>query len=156
MDLRADARRRGLWQSLERDVEPSARREAGFVTARGALDDYGVVITNASVDHDATTLERSKRSKALSDVGQAELFEFGEERRAWESVFDQSFMAEVAEVLATIPPSARQGVRQSMFASVRAAIRPGVPFDRAALRAARPAVEAALAGAVNKTCKAAE
>ena len=76
----------GWGDPLERDPERVRTDVArGFVTARGALDDYGVVLDPATLDLDktATDEERRRRSHDLPLIDRGPGFEEAEAR--WRS-----------------------------------------------------------------------
>jgi len=81
----------GWGDPLERDPERVRTDVArGFVTARGALDDYGVVLDPATLDLDktATDEERRRRSHDLPLIDRGPGFEEAEAR--WRSFFRSS------------------------------------------------------------------
>ena len=83
----------------------------GFVTEEGARRDYGVAIADGGVDEDATAELRSRRIK---DNVHAD-FDFGPEREAWESVFDDATMNALNARLFALPVSERSRVRARIF-----------------------------------------
>jgi N-methylhydantoinase B len=83
-----------------------------FVTADRARRDYGVAIADGVVDEKATAKLRSGRIK---DNVRAE-FDFGPDREAWESVFDDATMNALNARLFELPVSARTRVRARIFA----------------------------------------
>ena len=83
--------------------------EQGFVSRAGAATDYGVVITDAGIDAAAT-----KRLRAAG--GRRAGFDFGRERRAWETVFDDATMLDLNRRLYRLPKSARYETRRRIFA----------------------------------------
>ena len=82
-----------------------------FVTEEGARRDYGVEIADGGVDEDATAKLRSRRIK---DNVRAD-FDFGPDREAWESVFDDATMNALNARLFALPVSARSRVRARIF-----------------------------------------
>jgi N-methylhydantoinase B len=106
----------------------------GFVSAASAERDYGVVISDDSVDHDATRTLRGGR------VSSAAEFAFGPERTAWEAVFTDAVMHDINTRLYAMPKPMRQDARQALF---EAAV-PGVSNPaNASLAALLPDTEAA-------------
>jgi N-methylhydantoinase B len=86
--------------------------ELGFVSRKAAERDYGVVITEADrVDHEATTARRRERVKENVRAD----FDFGSERAAWETVFDDRTMMELNRRLMELPKSVRQNVRRRII-----------------------------------------
>jgi N-methylhydantoinase B len=83
--------------------------EQGFVSRDGAARDYGVVIIDDGVDHEAT-----KQLRATG--GRRNGFDFGHERRAWETVFDDATMLDLNRRLYALPKSARYETRRRIFA----------------------------------------
>jgi N-methylhydantoinase B len=83
-----------------------------FVTADGARRDYGVAIADGVVDEDATAKLRSGRIK---DNVHGE-FDFGPDREAWESVFDDATMNALNARLFALPVSERSRARARIFA----------------------------------------
>ena len=85
----------------------------GFVTASGAEIDYGVVIKVGEVDESATaTLRAGRTSPRPVD------FDYGEEREAWESVFDDERMVALNRALVGHAPAQRQRIRKTIFGSI--------------------------------------
>jgi len=72
--------------------------ERGFVSAAGAAEDYGVVISAAQVDAAATAKLRAERPEPPGGF-----FDFGPDRRAWEAVFDDATMDELNRRLYALP-----------------------------------------------------
>jgi N-methylhydantoinase B len=83
--------------------------EQGFVSRAGAARDYGVVITDDGVDQGATKRLRATRGRRAG-------FDFGRERRAWESVFDDATMLDLNRRLYSLPKSVRYETRRRIFA----------------------------------------
>ncbi|HJO69771.1 MAG TPA: hydantoinase B/oxoprolinase family protein, partial [Rhodospirillales bacterium] len=83
-----------------------------FVTADGARRDYGVVIADGVVDEKATAKLRGGRIK---DNVHGE-FDFGPDREAWESVFNDATMNALNARLFALPVSERSRVRARIFA----------------------------------------
>ncbi len=135
----------GYGDPLEREpqrVLDDVRR--GFVSLRGAADDYGVIIREGDLDRQATAECRTRRQAAHD--APPRMFDYGAERNSWEAVFDDPFMARLTEILFAFPPAGRGARRRELFAPVLARISRGTPFDTAQLRAARAEMEAKLAG----------
>jgi N-methylhydantoinase B len=83
--------------------------EQGFVSRAGAATDYGVVITDAGIDAAATKQLRATGGRRAG-------FDFGRERRAWETVFDDATMLDLNRRLYRLPKSARYETRRRIFA----------------------------------------
>ena len=83
----------------------------GFVSRAGAKRDYGVIIRGGTVDLAATKALRlsCKRDNVGADFG------FGDERLAWESVFDDATMSEINRGLLGLPKSVRHDRRRRLF-----------------------------------------
>jgi N-methylhydantoinase B len=92
--------------AVKRDVR------AGFVSPAAAERDYGVVIRNGVLDHDATDARR--RSRAPRHAG----FDFGPERDAWEQVFDDPIMTALATRLLALPAAVRAQARRRIIEAV--------------------------------------
>ncbi len=87
--------------------------ETGLVTLERAARDYGVVILDGTVDDVATTaLRSSQRNKTLHKSA------FGEERIAWERIFDDERMHTLTGTLEKHPSASRQRVRNKVFGSI--------------------------------------
>jgi N-methylhydantoinase B len=84
----------------------------GFVTIAGAARDYGVAIVDGGIDVAATAAMRAHR------VAPAAWFDFGPDRAAWETVFDDAAMAELNCHLYTLPKAVRQDARRTLFEAV--------------------------------------
>ena len=83
----------------------------GFVTIEGAERDYGVVIRDRAIDPAATEGLRGRRG----DTEPAESFEFGPERKSWESVFDDATMIALNQALFELPRAQRHEKRRWIF-----------------------------------------
>ena len=88
--------------------------EQGFVTEEGAGRDHGVILTAGAVDGAATKALRTRR---VRDNVRAD-FDFGPDREAWESVFDDHTMYRLNRALMTLPKSVRQARRRWIFDQV--------------------------------------
>ena len=84
-----------------------------FVTASRAETDYGIVIKSGQVDQLATEILRAGRTSSRP-VG----FDYGEEREAWESVFDDERMVALSRALLGYAPAQRQRIRKMIFGSI--------------------------------------
>jgi N-methylhydantoinase B len=105
----------GYGDAFARDPEAVAADVVrGFVTRAAALADYGVVLrADLSVDTAATARRRRARPKSRKRGA----FDFGPERMAWESVFDDATMCDLNRRLYALPKPARQAVRRRIFAA---------------------------------------
>ena len=90
----------------------------GFVSRAAAERDYGVVIgpgdninEDGVVDEEATRTARAARPR---DNFRAD-FDFGPEREAWETVFDDETMCELNRRLYELPRARRYAVRKRIF-----------------------------------------
>ena len=131
----------GRGSPFERD--PSlvlADVERGYVSARSARDDYGVVIRDGAVD-EAATAER--RAGALARQTNAH-FQFGPERDAFEAVWTRAQYDALTEVLAALPVHWRFFVKTKVFEAMRRAVAEGraaeVPLALAEIRRAFPQI----------------
>lgn len=95
-------------ETVRRDVEN------GFVTPRGALDDYGVVIANGEIDPDATRRQRATIVASNADTAQ------GPERTRWDSVFSAPEMDRLNSALVGMPGAIRQRRRREILDMVLA------------------------------------
>jgi N-methylhydantoinase B len=85
--------------------------ELGFVSRPAAARDYGVVIKGRAIVEAATKKLRQGRVKENPRAD----FDFGPEREAWETVFDDATMGELNRRLYALPKSARQRLRRRIF-----------------------------------------
>ncbi len=99
--------------------DPLARESArvltdvieGFVSPEAAARDYGVVFRGEAVDEGATRrLRASRRQQATASP-----FDVGEERRAWEAVFDDATMIDLNDRLMALPRWVRYQRRRDVF-----------------------------------------
>ena len=81
-------------------------------TLRAEID-YGVVIKAGEVDESATEILRAGRSSPRPVD-----FDYGEEREAWESVFDDERMVALNRALVGHAPAQRQRIRKTIFGSI--------------------------------------
>ena len=103
--------------------------QAGLVTEAGARRDYGVAISNATIDPAATA---ALRQNAPAPPG----FAPGAARIAHEARWTEAAYAAMHERLATLPVSWRAPIKTMLFAAVRAAPqRPAVDVIRDAFAA---------------------
>ena len=103
----------GFGDPFQRD--PEAVRwdvERGFVGRAAAEREYGVVIDGAGAV-DAAATDKSRRARVRENIGSD--FDFGPEREAWESVFDDETMCELNRLLYAFPKSVRQAKRRAVF-----------------------------------------
>ena len=93
-------------QAVLRDVKLE------FVSREAAERDYGVVIADGGViDEEAT---RKARATRPDDNFRAD-FDFGPEREAWETVFDDETMMELNRRLYELPKAVRYATRKRIF-----------------------------------------
>ncbi|NDV00558.1 hydantoinase B/oxoprolinase family protein [Pseudoroseicyclus tamaricis] len=95
------------------DVEADVR--LGYVSAEAARADYGVALSGGLVDAEET--ERL-RAQLKGERGDSAGFNFGPEREAWESVFDDTVMTELNALLMTLGTSVRSERRAQIFYNV--------------------------------------
>ena len=103
----------GYGDPFQRDTEAVRRDvETGFVSRVAAATDYGVVVSEqGAVDQAASTRRRATRVKNNIRAD----FDFGPEREAWESVFDDPTMCDLNRRLYALPKSVRQEKRRAVF-----------------------------------------
>jgi N-methylhydantoinase B len=103
----------GFGDPLTRDLDAVLYDvRSGLVSVEGAERDYGVIVLDGAVDAGATAQCRAGR---LSQVTQ---FGFGQERLAWERVFDDEIMCRFAERLLRLPTTIRSNTRARIFNQV--------------------------------------
>jgi N-methylhydantoinase B len=103
----------GFGDAFQRDPEAVLWDvEQGFVSREAAEREYGVVIDEAGA-LDAAATEKTRRVRVRENIGSD--FDFGREREAWESVFDDATMCELNRLLYTFPKSVRQAKRRAVF-----------------------------------------
>jgi len=103
----------GFGDPFERDAERVlADVRAGFVSAAAARRDYGVAIENGRVDVMAT---RALRAAPRAARG---AFDFGPERAAWESVFDDEIATDLAARLLLRSPPRRIELKRRIVEEV--------------------------------------
>ncbi len=102
----------GFGDPLQRDAEAvlsDLRR--GFVSTEAASRDYGVAITNGSIDTGATERLRARRSNTDPPAQ----FGFHLERALWEHVFTDDRMTRLNRHLYALPKVLRHEVRTQVF-----------------------------------------
>lgn len=105
----------GYGDPLERDLEAvqeDVRR--GLISVAAAARDYGVILKDGVVDGAATAALR--REKAAGNSNHA--FDWGAERDAWESVFEDDKVAELNSLLLKLPLQLRLQRRSAIFDDV--------------------------------------
>ena len=106
----------GYGDPFERDPQAVLDDVAwGFVGAEAAERDYGVAViwagTDWAIDEAATKRFRARRVKENVRAQ----FDFGPEREAWESVFDDATVSELNRRLFGLPRSIRQEKRRWIY-----------------------------------------
>jgi N-methylhydantoinase B len=106
-----------------------------FVSMTAARANYGVVLSENGVDARATASLRQELAKkqAKPAVGALANFDFGTERRAWETEFSDRLMTRIHMVLAKLNPTARMAARKRLFAPVNEALKMTSIIDATAL-----------------------
>jgi N-methylhydantoinase B len=100
----------GYGDPHERDPQAALRDvQLGLVSVEGARRDYGVAIVDGTVDEAATAALRD------AEPGNVSGFHFGDERAAWEAVFDTGRTRALHERLANLPAHERQLRRHALF-----------------------------------------
>ena len=84
----------------------------GFVSPEVAERDYGVIVSGSGLVDVAAT-DRIRKGK-VRENRRAD-FDFGPEREAWETVFDDETMRRLTERLYRLPKQARPGARAKVF-----------------------------------------
>ena len=103
----------GYGDPLERRPEQVAEDvRFGYVSEGSAERDYGVVLVGGAVDAGAT---ESLRNRIRAARGSLAEFDFGPEREAWESVFDDAMMSELNALLMRLGSSVRARRRREIF-----------------------------------------
>jgi N-methylhydantoinase B len=103
----------GYGDPFERDPD-IVRRDVrqGFVSRQAATRDYGVVLSGTGkVDETATAKLRAARMGRNLGMD----FDFGPEREAWETVFDDATMCALNRRLMALPRSTRYAKRRWIF-----------------------------------------
>ena len=85
----------------------------GFVSRQAAAADYGVSITKTGLDEAATKRLRLDRVQENMRAN----FDFGRQREAWETVFDDDAMLALNRRLYALPKSVRYEKRQQVLES---------------------------------------
>ena len=78
------------------------------MTPEAAERDYGVVIRDGEIDDVATARTRHATSSRPA-------FDFGPEREAWETVFDDAILCELSERLLKLPATIRAQTRRRVI-----------------------------------------
>ena len=95
----------GYGDPFEREPERVLRDvQRGMVSCEAAREDYGVVLQGGTIDLAATLALRAELRQARPPVAKTDglAFDFGTNRVAWESVFDDALMNRI--VAAILPP----------------------------------------------------
>ena len=106
----------GYGDPLERPAEAVLRDvELGYISRAAAMEDYGVVITDAGLDDAGTLAHREAIRTARGPLAE---FDFGPERDAWDAVFDDASMTELNALLMQLGANVRSQRRQRIFEAV--------------------------------------
>jgi N-methylhydantoinase B len=101
----------GYGNPMQRDINAVLRDvQLGTVSVDAARHDYGVVIAAGAVDEVGSSALRAKATKPAGNG-----FSFGDERAAWEAVFDAARTAALDARLANLPAHERQLRRHAFF-----------------------------------------
>lgn len=114
--------------------------ERGFVSVEAARCDYGVVVRDGVVDEAASLTLRAQGKRVLTQD-----FDFGDNRRIWESVFTDDLVTRLNAALTRYPASVRGRHRRSLFETVMPDLRQPEGFDPAAMAAGADGMRAKLA-----------
>ncbi len=87
--------------------------ERGFVSERLAERDYGVVVRNGELDLAATEKLRGASTDRACDA-----FDFGPNRRIWETIFDDELVSRLNRNLTRFPASIRTRKKRSIYETV--------------------------------------
>jgi N-methylhydantoinase B len=117
----------GYGPAYERDVEAVLQDvRSGLVSPARAGEDYGVAVrgdpNTEDIGIDRAETERLRRDMAAADAGRTEMFSYGPERTAWESVFSPGWYDEFNEALFALPRGIRSSRRSALFAAAMAAL----------------------------------
>ncbi len=165
----------GYGSALQRPIADVAHDvELGLVSVAAARAEYGVVLDVdgvtglVTVDEDMTAQCRDEAGRANAaaqpagapaadegaaliggaDGGAVELFDFGPERRAWDTVFPSAWYDDFNRTLMELPVELRRSERARVFARALAGLPEGfprIPAEPAALQAAAAEARAGLA-----------
>ena len=103
----------GYGDPLERPPERAAEGvRFGYVSDEAARRDYGVVLAGGTVDAAGTEALRARMGE---ERGPFKEFDFGPEREAWESVFDDATMQELNALLMQLGANVRARRRREIF-----------------------------------------
>jgi N-methylhydantoinase B len=103
----------GHGDPLERDPQAVlADVRLGYVSPQAAARDYGVIVADGALDASATEAARTRLRAARPAPAP---FDFGPERRAWESVFDDAAMCRLNALLMRLGPAVRSERRRQIF-----------------------------------------
>jgi N-methylhydantoinase B len=121
----------GYGDPLERPAE-RVRQDVllGYVSVAAARRDYGVVLDGEVIDDAATEVLRQEMA---SHRGPARAFDFGRERDAWDSLFDDATMTEINGLLMRLGPNVRAQRRRALFERVVPGLAKGAPAGRETL-----------------------
>ena len=121
--------------------------QRGMVSCEAAREDYGVVLQGGTIDLAATLALRAELRQARPPVAKTDglAFDFGTNRVAWESVFDDALMNRIVAAILALSPGARRTARRRLFQPIADLLQPAGPIDAAALRRVVPLVQRMLA-----------
>ncbi|MEL6207210.1 MAG: hydantoinase B/oxoprolinase family protein [Pseudomonadota bacterium] len=137
----------GFGDPFQRDPRAVLRDVvAGFVSRDAAERDYGVVIRSGKIDPQATDVLRAAGPDRPP-------FDFGPEREAWETVFDDETLCALSETLLALPATIRAQTRRTLIEGVLPELPnvakiglPAVVADAQAIRVRLAAALEALSG----------
>jgi N-methylhydantoinase B len=138
----------GYGDPFEREPERVLRDvQRGMVSCEAAREDYGVVLQGGTIDLAATLALRAELRQARPPVAKTDglAFDFGTNRVAWESVFDDALMNRIVAAILALSPGARRTARRRLFQPIADLLQPAGPIDAAALRRVVPLVQRMLA-----------
>ena len=105
----------GWGPAHERDPQVVLRdANAGFITEKGAQEDYGVVIHDGVIDAQATALRRKQMAAQASN----EFFGHSAGRIAFEKVWTLSLYDKLTDLIWSVPVNWRYYLKHKLFAAV--------------------------------------
>lgn len=126
----------GYGPAYERDLETVLQDvRFGLVSPARARSDYGVALVESrdgAWEPDRTETARLRHEMAVVDADRSDVFSYGAERSAWESVFSSAWYDELNEVLFALPAGIRSARRSELFAEALSVLPtdfPSVPAD---------------------------
>ena len=127
----------GRGSPLEREPERVLLDvQRGYVSAKAARSEYGVVLSNGSVDVAGTA---AMRAAAARHDGHPMHFHFGPEREAFETIWNRKNYLYLTALLARLPVHWRYFIKTKLFTAMLELARSGEPSFSLALYSVRSA-----------------